>query len=159
MRHITTGFKSILLALTLLVGTSHALEPVSVTASSHNGNVPSNTLDNNLSTRWSAFGDGEWISYKLGKKKHRIRGIDIAFHRGHRRTASFQIQVSNDGNYWKTVWSGKQPISTKSLQSIPLRARGRYLRIFGFGNSKNDMNSISEVEIDAKHTGVCISHR
>jgi len=38
----------------------------SVVASANDGNLPQNTLDNSLATRWSAQGDGQWIRYDLG---------------------------------------------------------------------------------------------
>jgi len=38
------------------------LAPASVVASANDGNVPQNTLDNNLATRWSAQGYGQWTS-------------------------------------------------------------------------------------------------
>src|SRR5881392_2088052 len=38
-----------------------AVPVVSVVASANDGNIPQNTLDNNLATRWSAYGDGQWI--------------------------------------------------------------------------------------------------
>ena len=31
-------------------------------------NVPLNTLDNDLQTRWSTEGDGQWISYEFDKE-------------------------------------------------------------------------------------------
>jgi len=37
------------------------LTAASVVASGNDGNLPENTLDNNLATRWSASGDGQWI--------------------------------------------------------------------------------------------------
>ena len=37
-----------------------------VTASTNDGNVPGNTVDNNLATRWSANGDGQWLQLDLG---------------------------------------------------------------------------------------------
>ena len=40
-----------------------------VTASTHDGNVPANTVDNNLNTRWSAEGDNQWIAYDLGSAR------------------------------------------------------------------------------------------
>src|SRR5438034_8217740 len=49
--------------------TSTDLTPLpvaSVVASGDDGNIPQNTLDNNLATRWSASGDGQWIRYDLG---------------------------------------------------------------------------------------------
>lgn len=41
----------------------------SVTARANDGNVPANTVDGSLSTRWSAEGDGQWIRYDLGSSK------------------------------------------------------------------------------------------
>src|SRR5437762_10977808 len=38
----------------------------SVVVSANDGNLPQNTLDNSLATRWSAQGDGQWIRYDLG---------------------------------------------------------------------------------------------
>jgi len=134
--------------LSLLATAGHALEPVNVTASADDGNAPLNTLNNNLSTRWSALGDGQWIAYELGAGVYQINAIELAFYKGDERTANFQIQVSSDANTWTTVWSGDQPISTTGLQSIPLDAQGRYIRIVGFGNSSNNWNSITEVEIN-----------
>ncbi len=43
--------------------------PGGVTASTHDGNVPANTVDNNLNTRWSAEGDNQWIAYDLGSAR------------------------------------------------------------------------------------------
>src|SRR5438034_2721781 len=43
-----------------------AVPVVSVVASANDGNIPQNTLDNNLATRWSANGDGQWIRYDFG---------------------------------------------------------------------------------------------
>ena len=41
--------------------------PISaVTASGNDGNVPSNVIDNNLNTRWSSNGIGQWIRADLG---------------------------------------------------------------------------------------------
>src|SRR5262245_51346696 len=39
------------------------LPAVSATASADDGNVPANALDGSLVTRWSAFGDGQWIFF------------------------------------------------------------------------------------------------
>ena len=36
-----------------------SLSVLSVTASGNDGNVPQNTLDNNLATRWSVYDDGQ----------------------------------------------------------------------------------------------------
>src|SRR5688572_4425840 len=37
------------------------IQPAAVAASTSDINVPANAVDNNLSTRWSGYGDGAWI--------------------------------------------------------------------------------------------------
>ena len=65
MKGIFRSLRSIkvpIVLLAALVGSgSYAVEPVSVVASADDGNVPGNTIDNDLATRWSALGDGQWI--------------------------------------------------------------------------------------------------
>src|SRR5687767_12473888 len=58
--------------------------PDGVTASTHDGNVPANVVDNNLGTRWSAGGDGQWIQLALGGGGY-LRTISIAVYRGNER--------------------------------------------------------------------------
>ncbi|MCQ3830676.1 polysaccharide lyase family 7 protein [Microbulbifer elongatus] len=126
---------------------SFAADPVGVTASSDDGNTPENTLDNNLSTRWSAQGDGQWIRYDLGTS-YTVEALEIALHKGDQRTATLDIQTSTDGSSWQTVFSGAQPSSTANLQTFDVTdTSARYVRIVGYGNSSNDWNSISEVNI------------
>src|SRR5262249_44371484 len=55
------------------------LSVLSVTASSNDGDVPANTLDGSLSTRWSADGLGQWICYALGSSQ-KIDSINIAWY-------------------------------------------------------------------------------
>ena len=40
-----------------------------IAANGDDGNVPANTIDNNLNTRWSNFGIGSWIRADLGSQK------------------------------------------------------------------------------------------
>jgi hypothetical protein len=56
-------------------------------------NVPQNTLDNNLGTRWSAFGDGEWIQYDLGAATA-VGRVDIAWYQ-----ANLNINVIQFPNF------------------------------------------------------------
>ncbi len=126
---------------------SQIVEPVNVTASSHDGNKPENTLDNNLSTRWSAEGEGQWIQYDLGKY-YTVDSLEIAFFKGDERTSTITIQTSIDGSNWKTVYDDEQPYSSDELQGVEVSdSYARYVRIVGYGNSANAWNSISEVDI------------
>jgi hypothetical protein len=127
---------------------TEVLLPVaSVIASSHDGNVPANTLDRNLSTRWSANGDGQWILYDLGANRT-IRSIDIAWHQGNTRAAHFEVHTSLDGAGWTTVFNGTSSGTTLNAETFNLTdSNGRYVSIEGHGNSYNSWNSISEVGI------------
>ena len=120
---------------------------VTVTASTNDGNAQSNTLDGDLSSRWSAKGDGQWIKYDLGQVK-KIDAIDIAFYRGNLRYAYFDIELSSNNSSWRQVFTGMSD-KTADLQSYDIaNTDARYVRITGHGNSSNRWNSITEVKIN-----------
>lgn len=123
------------------------LTPTSVTASSNDGDIPANTLDGSLSTRWSAYGDGQWIQYDLGKA-YTLRYLAIAFYDGTTRTQGFDIALSTDGTNWTTVYSGSSGGTTNDFQTFPVPAiSAEYVRIVGHGNSVNLWNSLTEVHV------------
>lgn len=127
---------------------ANAATPVNITASSHDGNVPANTVDNDLSTRWSANGNGEFIQYDLGQEFN-VESIDIAFFKGNERSATFDVLTSTDGSNWTTVFSGVQGQETTAQQNVALDSSvGRYVQIVGYGNTSNTWNSITEVDIN-----------
>ncbi|WP_246321093.1 chondroitinase-B domain-containing protein [Paenibacillus germinis] len=120
----------------------------SVTASADDGNVPANTVDGSLTTRWSANGNGQWIKYDLGSSV-KVAFIKIAFLSGDTRTSSFDIQTSTDNVNFTTVQSNVTSSLNTSLQTFdfPDVTPVRYVRIVGHGNSVNAWNSYNEVEI------------
>jgi uncharacterized protein YjdB len=131
----------------ILGTTLPALPVVSVVASANDGNLPQNTLDKSLATRWSAQGDGQWIQYDLGALAN-IDHLDIAWYLGDTRVASFDIAVSLDAVSWTTVFSGQSSGQTLQLESYAFpTTSGRYVRIVGHGNSTSAWNSITEVAI------------
>lgn len=118
-----------------------------VTASAHDGNVPQHTLDNNLSTRWSAQGDGQWIRFDLGATKT-VSRLAAAWYRGDRRAAQFEVQTSSTGATWTTQFTGVTSGTTTQPEWYAFPAvTARYVRILGHGNSQNTWNSITEVDI------------
>jgi poly(beta-D-mannuronate) lyase len=118
-----------------------------VSASADDGNVPANTLDSSLATRWAAAGDGQWIRYDLGTAK-KVGALKIAWHQGNQRTARFEVQTGDNGTDWNTVFSGASSGTTTSLESYDVAdSVRRYVRIVGHGNSQSLWNSITEVEI------------
>jgi hypothetical protein len=110
-------------------------------------NTPANTNDLDLNTRWSAKGDGQWIEFDLGEGKPMLNQVSIAWYQGDRRSFTFDIETSTDGENWTLTYGGYSSGTTLELQPHAFAAtRARYVRIIGFGNSRNDWNSITEVE-------------
>jgi len=125
------------------------LEVAAITASEYQEpNVPANTQDKSLETRWSASGyDGDWIKYDLGSTKT-VAYLKIAWYLGDQRTADFDICVSSNDSDWTEVYSGTSGGATVELQDYDFSDVGaRYVRVTGYGNSENHWNSITEVEI------------
>src|SRR5438034_1346657 len=139
---------------------SAALTPfpvVSVVASANDGNLPQNTLDNSLATRWSAQGDGQWIRYDLGALAA-IDHVDIAWYLGDARSSFFDMAVSLDAVTWTKVFSGNSSGQTLQLESYRFPATsGRYVRIVGHGNSASAWNSMTEVAISGTTTSTAPS--
>ena len=118
-----------------------------VTSSGDDGNVAANTIDDDLSTRWSSSGNGQWIQYDLGATCD-LSEIMIAFFVGDTRTSAFEVFVSQDALSWNSAFKGQSSGTSLEQQSFTLtNATGRFLRIVGYGNSDNDWNSITEVDI------------
>src|SRR5436309_544690 len=124
----------------------------SVVASGDDGNIPQNTLDNNLATRWSASGDGQWIRYDLGAVMA-IGPVNIAWHRGTEWASAFDIEVSLDSLTWTRAFTGQS--SGQTLQperyDFPVLPR-RYVRVVGHGQWSGTTqlslwNSITETAI------------
>jgi hyaluronate lyase len=120
--------------------------PVSVTASAHDGNLPSNTLDGNPATRWSAFGDGQWIQYDFGVPRF-LDAVSLAFFQGESRSSGFDVAHSVDGVTWvPVITGGASSGASSSLErfEFPLPVFARHLRIVGHGNNLTMWNSITE---------------
>ena len=119
-----------------------------VTASSDDGNVAANAVDNDLNTRWSATGNGQWIQFCLGSTAT-VTGVDIAFYKGDARRALFDVLVSTDGNNWTNAATGLQSSGTSlNFESFTFAGRtAKYVRILGHGNNLNEWNSYAEVKI------------
>ncbi|HJT73969.1 MAG TPA: cellulase family glycosylhydrolase, partial [Chitinophaga sp.] len=121
---------------------------VPVSASADDGNVPANVQDNNLNTRWSAQGDGQWIQFCLSAATQ-VSGVDIAFYNGTARRSNFDILTSTNGSSWSNAATGLQSSGTSTaLETFTFSARSaKYVRIVGHGNTVNAWNSYTEVKI------------
>lgn len=137
-----------LIAFILLVYQASSLV---VSASSNDGNIPQNTLDSNLSTRWSALGIGQWIRYDLGNLSN-ISNVSIAFYKGDLRRQNFTISVSTNGSTWQKVYSNLSSGNTLAFENYKVNKTARYLKITGYGNNLNNWSSITEVSIGFRQT-------
>lgn len=124
-----------------------ALAISAVVASADDGNVAANTIDNNLSTRWSADGDGQWIRFDLGSSQT-VGSVQVAWYKGDTRRSTFDVELSGDATAWTRVYSGSSSGTTTAREPYGFPdAAARYVRIVGHGNTANSWNSITEVEI------------
>jgi hypothetical protein len=121
-----------------------------VTASTNDGNLPANTVDNNLTTRWSGNGDGAWIRYDLGSMRHVAR-VQIAFFQGDTRRSRFDLQVSDTGATWTSVLTNVQSSGTTTAEELfTLDRDARFVRYLGHGNdstTKPTWNSLAEASV------------
>ncbi|MCG8421674.1 MAG: polysaccharide lyase family 7 protein [Proteobacteria bacterium] len=128
-------------------GGSDRLSVSAVSASHDDGNVPQNTLDGSLATRWSALGHGQYITFDLGSSKV-VGNIKVAWYKGNQRVADFKIRVGNSTASLTTVFDGSSSGNTLNLETYNFTdVEARYVRITGFGNTSNNWNSITEVEL------------
>ncbi|MFY0566944.1 discoidin domain-containing protein [Archangium lansingense] len=118
-----------------------------VTASAHDGNVPANVLDGNLSTRWSCNGMGCWLTADLGAEKT-VSGVELAWYLGDRRTSKFEVSVSRDGSSYTRVAAGTSSGKTLQPERTPFAAvPARYVKLTVNGNSQNTWASLSELHV------------
>jgi hypothetical protein len=124
-----------------------------VTASANDGNLPANAVDNNLATRWSGNGDGEWIKFDLAATMTLTR-VKIAVYNGTSRQNRFDLQVSDDDMNWTNLLTNVSSSGTTTQEETydVADTPARYVRYLGHGSSdptKATMNSLTEVSLFA----------
>lgn len=132
-----------------------ALRVIRVAASSDDGNVPSNTIDGDFQTRWSALSTGDlgnrepqWIEFDLGAEQ-KLHYMKIAYASGNVRKSFFDMEISMDGQNWTRVMQNVESSGmTLGFETYELGERNaRFVRLIGYGNSSSGWNSVTEVEI------------
>ncbi len=129
------------------------LTPEAIEASDYQTNHPPQNLhDDQLSTRWSSQGDGEWVIVTL-ENKAKIDFLKLAYFEGDKRNGYFDIQVSNDKDNWNELLTDKRTSGIseqREVFEIPSDVSQKayeYVRFLGYGNSQNQWNSVLEFEI------------
>ncbi len=108
--------------------TDLALNRPATASSQENVAFPAqNAVDGNNGTRWSSqFADPQWLQVDLGTT-HSICGVTLAWETAYGK--AFQIQTSNDGVNWTTVYA--TTTATGGTQSLNVSGSGRYVRMYG----------------------------
>jgi fibronectin type 3 domain-containing protein len=118
-------------------------QPATASSVQAAGYPASNAVDGNLSTRWSsAFSDPQWLQVDLGAT-HTISQVTIYWESAY--ATAFQIQTSNDGTTWTTIYS--TTTSTGGTQAIPVSGSGRYVRMYGTKRATGYGYSIWEFQV------------
>jgi len=135
--------------LVIDTATLDELKVKSVRASHDDGNVPSNTIDGDLNTRWSASGEAT-ITFELDKAVN-VNCISIAYMDGDKRRSYFDVELSEDGKNWKTLTDFSSSGVTLEPEFFELKdIKAKYVRLHCFGNSQNGWNSLTDVKIYKK---------
>ncbi len=126
---------------------------ITATASSNDGNLPENTLDGDLATRWSATNIGQYITWEFSPVQ-RVRSVSLAFYKGNERTAWFDLLTSTDGLNWTPVLTdGASSGTTLNLEPFDIPdSSARFIRYVGKGNSQNNYASLTEVAFELAQT-------
>ncbi|WP_407566713.1 discoidin domain-containing protein [Polymorphospora sp. A560] len=110
-------------------GTTNAAQGRPATASSAEsaGMAASAAVDGNTGTRWSSqFTDPQWLRVDLGQTRT-ICQVVLAWEGAYGR--AFQIQTSNDGNTWTSIYS--TTTGAGGTQTLNVTGSGRYVRMYG----------------------------
>ncbi|MBW4082279.1 discoidin domain-containing protein [Paenibacillus sp. S150] len=99
--------------------------------------------DGDYTTRWSSESwDPQWISVDLGST-HTIGTVILNWEAAYGK--SYDIQVSSDGTNWNTVY--RQLYGRGGVETIKVKADGRYVRMYGFARGTGNGYSLYELEV------------
>jgi beta-glucosidase len=114
--------------VTVSSGTNLALNQPAYASSTQGAGYPASAaVDDNFNTRWSsASSDPQWLAVDLGAT-HTISQVVLYWESAYAK--AFQIQTSNDGTTWTTIYS--TTTGTGGTQTLTVNGTGRYIRIYG----------------------------
>lgn len=120
------------------------------------GNLCGGSCDEDMNTRWSTEGQGEWLLHDLGSIKT-IDAIGVALWKGHERNFYFDILVSEDGeNFTSLINNYISNGLSEDIEMIELEnpISARYIKYIGYGNSVNNWNNVIEMGAYARKSDV-----
>jgi beta-glucosidase len=102
-------------------------KPATASSTENAGTPASAAFDGDPGTRWSsAASDPQWVQVDLGSAQD-ICGVSLTWEAAY--ATAFQIQVSDNGSTWTTVYS--TTAGTGGTEKHSFTANGRYVRMYG----------------------------
>jgi len=98
--------------------------------------------DGDVNTGWENEGS-QWVAYDLGKSKP-VHEVCLYWKNQNKRTETFDIKLSEDGENWVTVWEGESILSDKIESYSFTEQQARYVMVTGYKNTQNNWTSIGE---------------
>ncbi len=108
--------------------TTAALGKPATASSTENAGTPASAaFDGNAGTRWSsAASDPQWLQVDLGSSQS-LCGAQLTWETAYAK--AYQIQVSDNGSTWNTVYS--TTTGGGGVENLSFNATGRYVRMYG----------------------------
>lgn len=123
---------------------AYQVKAVEASAEPQSDNPASHAVDGSTETRWSAEGE-VYIDLDLGEVKP-IGYVGIAIHKGDSRIQFLDIEVSQDGAKWDTVYEGQSSGKTTEIELYNIGAvNARYVRVSGHEADSSTWNSFTEI--------------
>lgn len=138
----------------------HGYAITSATDNGNDGNQATGAIDRNLATRWSQNSTNAQLTVDMGQN-HPVDRLKIAWYKGDERQAKFNISYSTDNTTYTNIppiagGGGNYTAGGHSLnleefslvQTSPAQAiTARFIRYTGLGNTVNNWNSVTELEV------------
>ncbi len=117
--------------------------PTAASSAEAAGTAAANATDGDDTSRWSsAFSDPQWLQVDLGST-HPISRVHLNWEAAYAK--AFQLQTSNDGTNWTTVYS--TTTGTGGVQDLNVSGSGRYVRMYGTQRSTPYGYSLYEFQV------------
>ena len=112
---------------------------------------PDNAFDMDPGTRWasesSEINPEQWLMFELDDV-YPIEKIGVSWMSATARQYTYKLEISTDGVNWTTVFDGQSSGTTKECEYTELGGKmAKYVRYKGYGNTVNNWNSVTEVQI------------
>jgi hypothetical protein len=122
-------------------------KPATVSSTESGGNVATNALDGNNTTRWSSlYSDPQYFYVDL-KKYYNINSVILTWENASAK--DFTVDVSSDAKTWTTIATQTgMPAGARVDTFSGLNATGRFVRMYGTARTSSWGYSLYEFEVN-----------